>query len=335
MVLTGHEGKVIDVRFHPDGKRLVSAGWDETVRIWDLEKDCVVSTLRGHTRPVTSLSISPDGTRIVSGSDDKTVRIWDLESSQYMMVLRGHAGWVRSVAVSSDGRRIVSGSYDRTVRIWDLATGDRTAILKDCHQAVEVVAVSPDGKRLAAAGSGHVLVWETELTTARGLWANAAIEQEVRVLLDRLLAGTPLHAVEEKRLRQVLESGNPTSGLRTPFARELLEGMISFRAGEVERARLHLENAARQRNQAVFEENLVLHAIFTSMVHHQLGNDEQAGRFLKRANTGLTKLNLPVGDVELPVIANQAQPSPAHATLQAVRKEAANRLEKVEPPARQ
>jgi WD40 repeat protein len=32
----GHEGDVTDLRFTPDGRRLISAGVDSTLLVWDL-----------------------------------------------------------------------------------------------------------------------------------------------------------------------------------------------------------------------------------------------------------------------------------------------------------
>ena len=37
LTLPGHGiGGILDMSFYPDGDRLASAGWDGTVRIWDV-----------------------------------------------------------------------------------------------------------------------------------------------------------------------------------------------------------------------------------------------------------------------------------------------------------
>ena len=63
--------------FSPDGKRIASAGFDKTVRLWDAATGKEKITLRGHTDTVWSVAFSPDGRQLVSASFDSTARIWD------------------------------------------------------------------------------------------------------------------------------------------------------------------------------------------------------------------------------------------------------------------
>ena len=61
----------------PDGARIVSGSFDETVRVWDSATGECTATLEGHTGWVMSVAFSPDGTGIMSGSRDETLRVWD------------------------------------------------------------------------------------------------------------------------------------------------------------------------------------------------------------------------------------------------------------------
>jgi len=117
--LMGHTDIVSSASFSPDGTKVVSGSYDQTVRIWDAVTGECEQTLEGHSDDVNSASFSPDGTKVVSGSDDKTVRIWDAVTGECEQILEGHSKYVRSVSFSLDGTKVVSSSKDH-MRIWYL-----------------------------------------------------------------------------------------------------------------------------------------------------------------------------------------------------------------------
>jgi WD40 repeat protein/tRNA A-37 threonylcarbamoyl transferase component Bud32 len=104
--------------FSSDGKRLVSAGQDGTVRVWDLGTGKELLTLNGHVGAVLAVAVSPDGKRLASAGEDKMIRIWDAASGFELLTLKGHTNRVRGVAFSPDSRRLASAGEDATVRVW-------------------------------------------------------------------------------------------------------------------------------------------------------------------------------------------------------------------------
>ena len=103
LTLTGHDGGVRSVAYSPDGRRTVSASFDQTAKVWNAEAGTELMTLTGHDGGIRSVAYSPDGQRIVTASRDKTAKVWEAQTGTELFTLTGHDLWVCSAAYSPDG----------------------------------------------------------------------------------------------------------------------------------------------------------------------------------------------------------------------------------------
>src|SRR5262245_35964469 len=67
---TGHTGSINAIALSADGRFLVSASEDGTLKVWDTATGNVLRTLQGHDKQVLAVSVSPDGSLIASGGLD-------------------------------------------------------------------------------------------------------------------------------------------------------------------------------------------------------------------------------------------------------------------------
>ncbi|KAK5964851.1 WD repeat-containing protein 37 [Trichostrongylus colubriformis] len=140
MRLTGHTGVVIGCDWLAGGNQLITASWDRTANIYDVERGEVLNILSGHEMELNHCSAHPNQKLVVTSSKDSTFRLWDFrETIQSVAVFQGHQDSVSSVAFSS-GDRIVSGSDDRTVKVWDL---------RNMRSAISTIRLSSAANRLS------------------------------------------------------------------------------------------------------------------------------------------------------------------------------------------
>jgi WD40 repeat protein len=164
--LKGHTEYVRSVVYSPDGKRIVSASDDGTIRIWDAASFELVRTLEDSGSSVVDVAFSPNGKNLASAHSDGLARMWNPESGEVLTALVGHESSVTSVVFSPDGKRVASGSLDDTLRQWDAVSGVPLTppIANDGMGILSSVAYSPDGNRIGSPSEENrfAYVWDAE-----------------------------------------------------------------------------------------------------------------------------------------------------------------------------
>jgi WD40 repeat protein len=160
-IFEGHDECVNAIAITPNGKCLVSASKDKTIKVWNLERGTEKITLKGHYDCVNAIAITPNGKYLVSASSDKTLKVWDLKTKKKRVTLRGHDLGVSALAITPDGKYVVSASKDKTLKVWNLKKGEEKKTLKGHNDPVNAVVIAPDGKHAVSASDDETLkVWD-------------------------------------------------------------------------------------------------------------------------------------------------------------------------------
>jgi WD40 repeat protein len=125
--LAPHAGRVFGLTFSEDGRTLVSASADETVRVYAVPSGDLQLTLPGHGGGAGEVVLARNG-RLAVSCYDGAVKIWALPEGRLVGTAKGPEGRGHHLAASADGFQLAIGSQDGTIQIvnfWD-ASKERT-----------------------------------------------------------------------------------------------------------------------------------------------------------------------------------------------------------------
>jgi len=155
-----HGRNVAAVAFTPDGKKIATASWDGTARLWDATTGQPLGAPMNHGGEVSAVAFSPDGTKLATAGGE-TARLWDATTHQPLGEPIKHQRPVCFVAFSPDGTKVATGENNYLgreregceARLWDAATGKSLGLPMKHKGRLEAMVFSPDGMKLAT-GTG-------------------------------------------------------------------------------------------------------------------------------------------------------------------------------------
>lgn len=161
--LEGQPTIVWSLAASPDGKTLITSGYDGKIILWNVAEKKPQQTIekKGWIRRV---SLSPDGKNFAAGMEDGSVIVFETEGGKETKTIKAHEGAVYDVAFSPDGVTLATCSTDKTAKLWDWKAEMpmEKAKLEGHSDAVWAVAWSKDASLATAGADRKIKLWNAE-----------------------------------------------------------------------------------------------------------------------------------------------------------------------------
>ncbi len=163
---TGPRERITDVRFSPDGAKLLVSGcetrnFDRTcanpvIKLFNAKDMKELAVLRPLAIANAS-SFTADGNWLLTGTNEGSVELWDLLAGRTVRQFNSGKSAITAVAITPNGRRLAWGTFEGTLWTWDPVTEKQPAKLEVQKGAVLSAAFSGDSRRLAASGADRII----------------------------------------------------------------------------------------------------------------------------------------------------------------------------------
>ena len=150
----GHRDAVQDAELSPDGRWLATAGYDRSIRLWQVADHSLVWSNSVHNGAVFDLAFDPSGAVLASASADQTVKLWRVRDGLRLDTLNQPQGDLNRVLFTPDGQHVLAVGADRRIHQWRFVSRETPALnpvvtARFAHDAgIVSMALSRDGRHL-------------------------------------------------------------------------------------------------------------------------------------------------------------------------------------------
>jgi len=155
-----HVSPVWELDFNPDGKRVVSCGLSDDVRLWDVARSETMWSYTGG-QGYLSVSLHPSGNTVAYGSRWGNAGVLDAMTGKSILKLDGPGNPVGDVSFSPSGKMLAAGTDDNRIYLWNTNDYQLVATLVGHRHYVNGVSFSPDETLLASGSHDRTVgIWD-------------------------------------------------------------------------------------------------------------------------------------------------------------------------------
>ncbi len=169
---SAHDDTIFALDVSRDGTRLVTAGGDKVIKIWDLAARKELARLEGHGAQVLAVAFNADATQVVSGGADKELNVWEVQTREKVATLGNHSAAVSAVNWPGDGKTLVAATSGGGVFAYtnlkahagtERSKGGDEKKIGETPEAILSAVSAPDGATIYTGGhDGFVHAWKRD-----------------------------------------------------------------------------------------------------------------------------------------------------------------------------
>lgn len=155
-----HPSAVSDIAVDPKGTKLISAGYDSLIRVWDLNQPNHLWRSWMSTNFMNEIVIDPSGQWMAMVGTTIKPHVYNLNDYRDVMKWEGFPLFTYTTVFHPSAKWVVTGAYDGFVRVWDFSK-DAVEIRIPLGSPVLCMTFDRNGEQLAVGcKDGSVKVWD-------------------------------------------------------------------------------------------------------------------------------------------------------------------------------
>lgn len=130
--LRGHNGPVLALSYSEDGRTLVTAGKDGSLKVWSVNGSSLLRTIELDDGPASAIAVT--GSRVLTGHANGQIVMWDFERAEKLATFKRNESEIRSLAFAGGPDRVAASSSDGKVAIWQTSEPGSPKQIIEAHE---------------------------------------------------------------------------------------------------------------------------------------------------------------------------------------------------------
>ncbi|CRG94675.1 U3 snoRNA-associated small subunit rRNA processing, putative [Plasmodium gallinaceum] len=155
-------------------RNILAVGYiNGSIRLFDIEKNKILSTFHGHTSSICKLKFNKNGNYLCSCSKDTNIILWDVTNDKGVFKLEGHNNVVTDIEfikIKSDylndfisNNLLISVSKDCLIKVWELNIQSCVQTVVDCEEEISCLSINENNTRLIVGCNSFLRIYKIDL----------------------------------------------------------------------------------------------------------------------------------------------------------------------------